>query len=482
MNYTNTATTLLSYLLPITDPNVRFQIAMTIGQPIGMILEYLNKYVINANIWRGFYRQNFVTIHADHPKFGNLMNYYYDQFAESIKGVNLINNGKYKIMIELLKTRSIHDNDIEIKLQKETWDIVNPTEHQVSDQILIFMSYKSVKEINLYINKVIEKSSLGEDSTMEIFNVDIYKTEKTRRVEWKSNLVMSNRSTSNTIVSDKVNKAYFEDIETFCGAAKEYRRKGIGYSRGYCLHGNPGSGKSALWESVANDNGWSVFKIDMSVVSNNSEVYLLINTIYDWIAPNTKHILLLEDFDRCELFKRWNNSRITIDCILDVLDARGANGRITIITANDMYKFRDHDAYSALFRPGRIDVSIEINKCTITQIQRILNLYFDTEDQYDLSEDIQITVAELNKIIILQKTVDLCVEFLNKFLKFEGGDFIEELCRQFNDDNGVEIDVEEVSKKVKTTRKNKNNKKKPGPTKIYGGGAIEKLEKNNQIW
>jgi SpoVK/Ycf46/Vps4 family AAA+-type ATPase len=212
-------------------------------------------------------------------------------------------------------------------------------------------------------------------------------------------------------------------------------------------------------------------------VHNNSEIYKLINTIYDWITPNERHMLLLEDFDRSELFKRWGgNTSVTMDCILDVLDARGANGRITFITANDIDKIKNSDAFDAMFRPGRIDRMIEINYCSIDQIHRILDLYFDDGD-VDLDDNIKVTVAELNKIIQLKQELSKVVIFLNKFISFESGGHIEELCKMDTDDINIEeIDMEEINKKV-NIRKNKTIKKSK-PQKIYGEVALNKLEKS----
>lgn len=480
MNLGNIITTLLSYLLPIDDPNIRFQIAMAIGQPIGVAIEYFNKTILNANLWRSFYKYNSISIGSDHPMFSRLMNYYYINFGESIKGIDLVHNGKFKIMIELLKTRTICDGDIEIKLQHESWktipDLKNENVHHGS-QKLIFMSYKSVQTINKYIESVVKKASQNEESTIEIYHVEVHNSEKSRNVEWKRTTMSSNRTMFNTIVSEEVQKNYFDDLERFNNASEEYKRKGIGYTRGYCLFGKPGSGKSALWESVANDKGWNVFKIDMSVVHNNSEVYKLVNTIYDWITPNERHILLLEDFDRSELFKRWGgNTAVTMDCILDVLDARGANGRVTFLTANEMEKIKNNDAFDAMFRPGRIDRMIEINYCSIDQINRILNLYFDNDDDLELNSEIKVTVAELNKIIQLKQELKNVLSFLNKFITFESGGHIEELCKIDIDDIEVEeIDMEEINKKVQT--KKLKDIRKPKSTKIYGEMTLNKLKK-----
>lgn len=484
MNLGNIVTTLLSYLLPIQDPNIRFQIAMAIGQPVGMAIDYLNKTILNTNLWRKFYRYNSISIGSEHPMFSRLMNYYYKQFGDDIKGIDLVHNGKFKIMIELLKSSTIRDGNIEIKLQHESWKTTtlidssnSDSNTQFSGQKLIFMSYDSVRSIHKYVERVMKEASQNEESTIEIYHVEVHNSEKSRNVEWKRITMSSNRTMVNTIVSEEVQKDYFDDLERFYNASEEYKRKGIGYTRGYCLFGKPGSGKSALWESVANDKGWSVFKIDMSVVHNNSEVYKLVNTIYDWITPNERHILLLEDFDRSELFKRWGgNSYITMDCILDVLDARGANGRITFLTANDMDKIKNNDAFDAMFRPGRIDRIIEINHCSIDQIRRILNLYFDNEDEFDLNENIKVTVAELNKIIQLKQNLNSVILFLNKFISFESGGHVEELCKIDIDNIKVEdIDMEEINKKVQ--KKKPRNIEKNTTTKIYGELALSKLEK-----
>lgn len=486
-------TTILMYILPISDPMVRMQISMAIGQSFGTLAQYVWKYMSNISLMRKFMRYNSVTIGHNHQYFHKIIEYYYKRHGDKVKIIDVKSDGgERQIMIEMMQVASIQDGDFYIKMAKESWEVVSQSEdnstrnnNPLHGQKIIFSSKKPVPEIDKYVQNIIKECTRMENHILSIYNIDVDVMDKHRFIRWKYMSSTSNKTTKNNIVSDEVRKNFYEDLEQFNSDFDDYKTRGIQYKRGYCISGKPGSGKSTLWESIANEYHWPVFRLDMSIIRDNAEATKLVNSIHDWVEPTENHILLLEDLDRSEIFRKWGGKTdITMDCLLGILEGRGSQGRIIIITANDVRIMKDSDAGNAMFRPGRIDREIVINDCTIPQIEGILRLYFPPEQKPDtrvieLDSDIEITTAELNKVIILQRTLPRIITFLNKFKVFKSGEYIEELIKRFDENEDLdENDIAEIEQKVDVVqRKRKKKNQNPKPRKPRGLGVIEKLEK-----
>jgi len=409
-----------------------------------------------------------------------------------MKSIELLQKGgEMHLMIEYMKVKAIVDGDIMVSMAKESttalFSIDQLTEGSPaidnirSGQRILFRSTKSVPFIDEYVKGIIKDCSHSESNLLTIYNIDIEKLEKQRKVNWKAIECVSNKTSANNIVSADIQKHFYDDVNHFVESEASYNRRGIAYRRGYMITGIPGSGKSTLWESIANEHRWPVFRMDMSVLGDNSEVIGLLNSINDYIATGQKHILLLEDLDRSVIFRRWRDgTQITDDAVLNMIESRGAHGRIILITGNDRERMRNTDVGDAMFRSGRVDRDIKLNYCTIPQIEGILRLYFEYEDPMELDPEIETTVADLNKIVQLKQSVESIVAFLNKYKKLNGGDYIEELIKTDAESNegkdDVPVNIDEVKKKAKNKalRRQKKNTDLDVPKKPRGMGVLEK--------
>lgn len=467
--------TCLNYYLPIPDSTTRLNISMAIAPAIiWLIMKIYN----SGMLARFLFKYQSIVINSDHQHFYKLAEHYYKNHTNDIKTIILrMDDGQQQIILDTLKDKSIIDGKINIHLHEDK-------NNTTPSYKLIFASYLNINEIDKYIQEIIKSYKRLQNNLLVVYNIDVEVTEKSRKIKWKYSALTSNRTVTNNIVSKDVHTMFYEDLETFTQSEESYKRRGIQFKRGYFIHGKPGSGKSTLWESIANELQYPVFRLDMSIPTNNAEVSKLMNSIYDWIAPNDKHILLLEDLDRSEMFSIHKPQRhITMDSILNLLDGRGAHGRITIGTANNINiikgsRYSEIDG-TALFRPGRFDREIEINDCTIDQIEGILKLYFEIpkETKITLDKDIIITVAELNKVIQLHKEFNKILEFLNKFKIFKNGEFIEELTKKFlNGDDIEEQEIKNIEEHTENKRMRRIKRRIPRKTtKVHGTGIIEKL-------
>ncbi|XAR54299.1 hypothetical protein NMG60_11029362 [Bertholletia excelsa] len=176
-------------------------------------------------------------------------------------------------------------------------------------------------------------------------------------------------------------KQITEDLTAFSQGRDFYHKIGRAWKRGYLLYGPPGSGKSSLIAAMANLLCYDVYDLELTKVSDNSELRsLLIQTI-------NRSIIVIEDID-CSVdltgdrslkmsrkmtyrengrrFMRGdgdgdNDGRVTLSGLLNFTDGLWSccgEERIIVFTTNH----RDN-VDPALVRCGRMDVHVGLGTC-----------------------------------------------------------------------------------------------------------------------
>ena len=160
--------------------------------------------------------------------------------------------------------------------------------------------------------------------------------------------------------------ANVRDMERWIKSKDWYRIRGIPWTRGWLLHGLPGTGKTALVRGVAELLDMPIIIMDMSTFSNQD----FSKTWRNSVANYSPCIMLLEDIDgvfngRENVRKSLDGNVLTFDCLLNTLDGVDKSGGVfTIITTNkpetlDSALCLGDDVKSS--RPGRIDRAIKLD-------------------------------------------------------------------------------------------------------------------------
>ncbi len=413
----NVITIFVANLLPF-DPTIRMTIGIVLGQLLDKGLEYFSKDGYICNIWfiRRFFSYNSIKFSSEDYQFYNMIDYYYKKYNSIVKDAKVIHiRGSRHLMIESLSNQSIietyEDNKIYVQIIKNGESKVDDI--MVSNYNIVFSSNQSIEKINKYIENLLKTISKSVDREFTLYSITVEEVDKRRNVSWNHGRSISNKTTENVIVSEKIKRDFYDDMKTFWTKEDIYNKRGITFKRGYLLHGSPGSGKSSLIASIVNEYQLPIFKFDMSIINQNSELNRLNDTIYEYIGMSERHIVLFEDIDRCKLFDKSNyRSNITMDALLNVLDGvNGTHGRITIMTANNISSLK---LVEGLLRPGRIDRIIELSMCSNMQIKQILALNFDKNiKDIKINENIKLTPASLNKLIQIAEDFDTVVDYLN---------------------------------------------------------------------
>lgn len=140
-----------------------------------------------------------------------------------------------------------------------------------------------------------------------------------------------------------------------------YRDRKIAWKRGFLLHGRPGTGKTSLARSLAEDLNLPVYVYDMSTLSNDE-----FREAWRQMLQDVPCMALIEDldsvFDGRENIARQSimGSPLTFDCLLNCIDGiEKSDGLFLIVTTNAIDKIDDAiaktDDDGVASRPGRID-------------------------------------------------------------------------------------------------------------------------------
>lgn len=167
-----------------------------------------------------------------------------------------------------------------------------------------------------------------------------------------------------------------------------YEKYGICYKGGIILSGEPGCGKSSTILAIGTYLNKDIYYIDLGQFKTNSELSLCIE--YIKTSSQKGGIIIFEDIDcmtdivkqRREstdntqpINKTTNDDKLSLSFLLNVLDGTISPENIIFIMTTNHPELLDR----ALIRPGRIDISIQIQKCNKYQLQQIYHDLYGME-------------------------------------------------------------------------------------------------------
>lgn len=174
------------------------------------------------------------------------------------------------------------------------------------------------------------------------------------------------------------------DVKSFFENESIYHERGVPYKKGYMLYGFPGTGKSKIIEAIAR-----TLEKDVYIISNydfTSNLSHLLNKI-----PKGS-IILAEDIDTFDIKKRTldgeeedqdqehkkDKPSSSLGAILNALDGINSYSGSALFMTTNKIDLLD----SALIRPGRIDVKVEIGKLRDDELINFFSHFYKTKRNY----------------------------------------------------------------------------------------------------
>lgn len=249
-------------------------------------------------------------------------------------------------------------------------------------------------------------------------------------------------------LAPELKKQLTEDLTAFSQGKEFYHKIGRAWKRGYLLHGPPGSGKSSLIAAMANYLCYDVYDLELSKVTDNSELRALL------IQTTNRSVIVIEDID-CSIdltgdrvSKRAKPSLQRAKCRRDIVDNGEDNRRVTL---SGLLNFTDglwsccgeeriivfttnyRDSVDpALVRCGRMDVHVSLGTCGMHAFKALVKNYLGVETHalFDVVESCiraggALTPAQIGEILLRnRKDADVAVKtvLLAMQAKILGGD------------------------------------------------------------
>ncbi|ESQ45425.1 hypothetical protein EUTSA_v10010287mg [Eutrema salsugineum] len=326
----------------------------------------------------------------------------------------------------------LHCRHVESKNFHNPRDLNSTLRSEVRSFELSF--HKKFKDMALesYLPFMVQRATLvkHEKKTLKIFTLDPDSMYGTYSDAWTS-VVLDHPSTFKTLAMDSdVKRNVMEDLDQFVERKDFYKRVGKAWKRGYLLYGPPGTGKSSLIAAMANHLNFDIYDLELTAVSNNSELRRLL------IATANRSILVVEDIDcSIELKDRSSDElsqesdepndprykKVTLSGLLNFIDGLWSScgdERIIIFTTNYKEKLDP-----ALLRPGRMDMHIHMSYCTPSAFKALALNYLEIKDHHLFNkieehiETTEVSPAEVAEQLMRNDTVDRILEGLIEFLK-----------------------------------------------------------------
>ena len=338
-------------------------------------------------------------------------------------------------------------------------------------EIKLYSYVSSLHTIKKYIDDLTDKyrQSIETKRSTQKFIYTLMTTtyESTKYVCWRESVINNSRTFNNIFFENKhevINKINF-----FINNKKWYATKGIPYTLGFGLHGVPGTGKTSFIKALANYTNRNIVILSFKLIKTKKQLsdFFFENTYNSLNKKNcigfSDKIIVIEDIDaqgdivmersnkhNINIFENITEKsnvgdvikniidhdkhaehkiistclapiqedKITLDDILNLWDGiEEHSGRIMVISSNHYAKLD-----SALTRPGRIDITIEMKKVSHNIIKEMYEYLYEEEINVELLYKIKeyhFSPAEIVNMFLLYKNdkdifMNTLIELSNK--------------------------------------------------------------------
>lgn len=266
--------------------------------------------------------------------------------------------------------------------------------------ICIIQTYKSAKWIRSWVKSKEEVKKAKKPTKIK---VSVYSGDKFRRVP-----DLDIRKPETLIFKGDLHLKVLDDVNKFIDEPSKFKDYGISKSKGYCLYGPPGSGKTSIPLFVAGHVNRELIMVRPEAIAHSE-------FLMDMHSRAKKSIFVFDDIDAL-LMKRPDDSSTSGDLyqqhlhkLLSLMDSpMTPEGLIFFMTTNHLDVLDD-----ALVRPGRVDNKYFVDYPGDEEIRKLFQVVYPEENPEEFMAalgDRRVSPAALLGHLIRQETVQKCIE------------------------------------------------------------------------
>jgi DNA replication protein DnaC len=325
-------------------------------------------------------------------------------------------------------------NFLTIEEDKKTRDGTNKT--ITTYELDVYTYNKTLEDLKDFINLITEEYNkyIINKSIKNQYFIECDYSSKDDSIDFKKYIFSTNRAYDNIFFEQK--ELVLQKIRFFLNNRDWYDKRGIPYTLGLLLYGDPGCGKTSLIKAIMKETKKHAISINLNNDFDLSKLkdLMLDEDIDDLVIPQDKRIFILEDVDAMgdivkdrnlkekenknilngiseektltsELLLKLEDKKNNLSQLLNIIDGIiECPGRIIIMTTN-----QQHILDKALIRPGRIDMKVNFTKCNKDMLIHLIQLFY--EKKIDISaveeyQDYSLTPAEVMEKCFSHKKIE----------------------------------------------------------------------------
>jgi chaperone BCS1 len=275
-----------------------------------------------------------------------------------------------------LKFDGSFEQEIEVKGHKVKISTTVPDASENKDAKSKASAYFKDRTINLECRTLEAREAVVEALTEEVKKLAQRSPSFLTAQKWGGYRNVSDipaRDASSVILKAGQMERILEFLKRFLDNEETYNKLGVPYRTGIMLHGVPGSGKSSTATAIAYELGLNICYISLSTLDDDEALGNALTGV------PARSLVVLEDVD---VYRATRNREeyddpddaprgITMSGLLNALDGFLApHGTVTVMTTNHLEKLDP-----AITRPGRIDLTEEIDPLDTDQLERMCKTF-----------------------------------------------------------------------------------------------------------